>query len=186
MQDDIINSLFDIISGGFSLDGILNFILYPEFAGFLLFVKIIFIIISAILLINIFYLVALSSWFTDRYATDFNEFKGFKSIDAQMISKKWQDIKKRMKTGKETEYKLAVIEAEESLVSALKMFGNDGITLEDQLRQAGPDDLSDIASILKAHKVRNEIVNNPEGSLDANEAEKAIGIFEKAFEELQA
>ena len=184
MQD--INSFFDLISNNLSFDGILNFIYNPEFSGILLFVKIIFIIISAILLINIFYLFSLSSWFSDRYAKDWKEFKKFKSVDAEKISRKWQNIKKRMKTNKETEYKLAVIEAEESLIDTLKMTGNDGLTLEDQLRQAGSDDLSDINGILLAHKVRNGIINNPEGKINFSDAEKAVEIFEKAFEELQA
>jgi hypothetical protein len=46
--------------------------------------------------------------------------------------------------------------------------------------------LSDINGILLAHKVRNGIINNPEGELDFSDAEKAVKIFEKAFEELQA
>lgn len=184
MED--INSFFDSISNAFFSDKTVDFIFNPEITGIFLFIKILFIIISAILLINILYLIALSSWFSARYGIDWQEYSKFKSVDAQKISKKWETIKKRMSTKKEVEYKLAVIEAEESLVETLKMTGNDGILLEDQLRQAGPDDLSDMSSILKAHRVRNKIVNNPEEKLDYEEAEKAVNIFEKAFEELQA
>lgn len=177
-------NIVDYISE-FSPEGILSFFFTPEFTGILLFVKIIFIIVSAVLVINIFYLIALSSWFSDRYAKDWEEFRKFNSIDAENISKKWQRIDKRMKTKKETEYKLAVLEAEESLIDALKMTGNDGSTLEEQLNQAGPDDLSDIKDILQAHKIRNDIVNNPEGKLEFEKAEKAVRIFKQAFEELQ-
>ena len=181
-----INSYFDYVSNIFSSDAILNFVFHPEFSGALLFVKIIFIIISAVLIINIFYLVALSSWFSDRYGTNWKELSKFDSIDAQEISKKWQTIEKRMKTNKETELKLAVIEAEESLISMLRMAGNEGPTLKEQLTQAGPDDLSNIDDIIDAHNFRNKIINNPDEPLDLGKARKAVESFKEAFEDLQA
>ena len=180
------NTLFDFFIKLLSPENVLNFILHPQFDGFLLFVKIIFIIISAVLLINIFYLLSLSSWVTARYVKDWQEYRGFKSTDAQKISRHWLKIKERMQSSKEVEHKLAVIEAEESLIDSLRMAGYDGPTFEDQLRQAGSDDLSDIKGILKAHRLRNAIVSNPDAKLEFKDAKDAVGEFEKAFEELQA
>lgn len=179
-------ALFDYLFNQLTFDNIANFIFHPEFTGFLLFVKIIFIIISAVLIINIFYLLALSNWMSARYVKDWREFKGFESIDAQNISKKWEGIKKRIRSGKDIEHKLAVIESEESLIDALRMMGFDGPTFEDQMRQAGSDDISNIKEVLEAHQVRNSIVNNPDKEITPEEAKKAVSAFEEAFEDLQA
>jgi uncharacterized membrane protein len=179
-------ALFDYLFNQLTFDNIANFIFHPEFTGFLLFVKIIFIIISAVLIINIFYLIALSSWMSSRYTKDWREFKGFESIDAQDISKKWEVIKKRIQSGKDVECKLAVIESEESLINTLRMMGFDGPTFEDQIRQAGSDDISNIKEVLEAHNIRNSIVNSPEKEITLEQAKKAVSAFEQAFEDLQA
>src|SRR4030066_1149571 len=108
-----------------AINGFIEFIFHPEFVGLLLFVKILFIIISAALAINIFFLIAHSSWFTWRYKMDRHEYRNFKPFEAGEMSVGWKKIEERMKTRSEAEYKVAVLEGEEMLKKALKMAGNE-------------------------------------------------------------
>lgn len=169
-----------------TLGGAINFIFHPEFVGIFLFIKIIFIIISATLAINIFFLIAHSSWFSWRYKMDYHEFRGFKPLEASEMSAKWKKIEERMKTKNEAELKLAVLESEDLLKQYLKLDGYEGDTLEQQLGKVDSSDISDTNKVLKAHYFRNKIVNEKEAKISFNEARDAIDIFKKAFEEMQS
>lgn len=169
-----------------SINGVINFLFHPEFVGILLFVKIIFIIISAALAINIFFLIAHSSWFAWRYKMDMHEYRHFKPLEAGEMSDKWKKIEERMKTKNEAECKLAVLEGEDLLKSALKMDGYEGDNLEIQLGKADKSDISDPKRALRAHYFRNRIVNEPGLKVSFSEAREAVDAFKKSFEELQA
>lgn len=169
-----------------AISGFINFLFHPEFTGLLLFVKIIFIIITAVLAINIFFLIAHSSWFSWRYKMDYHEFKGFKPLEAAEMSQKWKKIEERMKTKSEAEYKLAVLESEDLLKQALKMDGYDGDTIEQQLAKADSSDISSTARVLKAHSFRNKIVAEQGLKVNFGEARDAVDSFKKAFEQMQA
>jgi hypothetical protein len=167
------------------INGLINFLFHPEFAGIFLFIKILFIIISAALAINIFFLIISSSWFAWRYKMDYHEFKGFKPLEASEMSAKWKKVEERMKTKSEAEYKLAVLEAEDLLKQALKMDGYDGDTLEQQLGKVDSSDISDTSKVLKAHYFRNKIVNEVGSKISFSEARDAVDNFKKAFEQMQ-
>lgn len=168
-----------------TLNGAIGFLFHPEFTGIFLFIKILFIIISAALAINIFFLIAHSSWFSWRYKMDFHEFREFKPLEAGEMSAKWKKIEDRMRTKSEAEYKLAVLESEELLMHFLKSDGYEGDTLEEQLRKVDSSDISNPAVVLRAHNMRNKIVSEPEGKLSFDDARAVIDVFKKAFEELQ-
>jgi hypothetical protein len=163
----------------------INFLFHPEFTGIFLFIKIIFIIISAALAINIFFLIAGSSWFSWRYKMDLHEFREFKPLEAGEMSAKWKKVEDRMKTKSEAEYKLAILEAEDLLKQALIMDGYEGDTLEVQLGKVDSNDISDTSKILKAHSLRNKIVKDEGTKVSFNEARSAIDDYKKAFEEMQ-
>ncbi|MCX6764961.1 MAG: hypothetical protein NT148_00240 [Candidatus Nealsonbacteria bacterium] len=168
-----------------AINGAISFLFHPEFTGIFLFIKIIFIIISAALAINIFFLIAHSSWFAWRYKMDLHEFKEFKPLEAGEMSVKWKKVEDRMKTKSEAEYKLAVLEAEDLLKQALKMDGYEGDTLEVQLGKVDSSDISDTSKVLKAHNFRNKIVKDEEIKVSFNEARAAVDDYKKAFEEMQ-
>lgn len=169
-----------------TLNEIFNFIFHPEFVGILLFIKIIFIIISAVLAVNIFFLIAHSSWFNWRYKMDYHEFKGFKPLEAAEMSLKWKKIEERIQTKNEAQYKLAVLESEDVLKQFLKMDGYSGETLEQQLAKVDSSDISDTKKVLRAHYFRNKIVSDQGLKVSFSEARSAVDDFKKAFEEMQA
>lgn len=181
---DIFNYISNFFNN-FPTKNLINFIFHPNSGGILLFLKVIFIIISAILIINIFFLVKTNSWLKWRYKNNWVEFLQYKVPEAADISKKWRKVEELLKSKKESNYKLAILEADSLLSQALKMDGYNGETMEEQLKKVDPADISDIEPVLRAHQIRNRIVANPEEKLSYEEAQKVVESFEKAFENLQ-
>jgi hypothetical protein len=86
----------------------------------------------------------------------------------------------------ESEYKLAVIEADSVLDDILKRMGFAGQTLGERLEKLTSASLTNIEEVREAHKTRNNIVHDPNYRLSLDEARKLISIYEKALVDLQA
>ena len=80
---------------------------------------------------------------------------------------------------------MAVIEAEELLNEALRRKGYEGETLADRLKKADSSILPNIEHVLEVHKIRNDIVHNPDYKLDLDQARRTIKVFEEAFRSLE-
>lgn len=169
-----------------SLENIISFIFEPEIKGIFLMIKIIFVIISSILIGAIISLTTLTTWLRRRYSESLIEFSSFKTFDARKAFKQWAKAAKRLESNKEAEYKRAVIEANGLLEEALKRRGHSGKSMEDLLKQIDSSILPNIEDVGEAHKIRNNIVDNPEYELSLNQAEKTVEIFEQAFEDLES
>ncbi len=178
--EDYLNSFFNGI-----VNNIFEFIFHPQFTGILLFLKVVFVIASAILAINIYFLLKTSTWKDWRFRNIFSEFLHYKTLQAADISKKWKRVENLLESKKENNCKIAVLEAYDLLKKALEMDGYTGSTMEEQLAKVDPADIPDPEPVLKAVQFRNSIVKEPEKKVNYQEAEKAVKSFEKAFESLQ-
>lgn len=110
-------------------------------------------------------------------------------IGAANISKRhslkiWKQIQKRLQSGDATQLKLAVLEADRVLDEVLKLAGYSGSTLSERLEGMNESQLSNLKEVREAHRIRNRIVAEPGFTLVKNEAELAVGIYARAFEEL--
>lgn len=114
------------------------------------------------------------------------EFFTFKPYGSKKIEKRWNKIKDRLNLSSESEHKLAIIEAESLLDDILKKIGFSGEVIGDRLKQITPLQLENIEEILEAHKIRNNIVHDPDYRLSLEEAKKAFEIYEKALINLEA
>ena len=183
-MEDIIDKTFSFFNN-ISLENIFSFILNPEFAGVLLWIKIIFMVFSVLLLIIAVWLLLSTTWLRHRHTEALTEFINYKSFDAKKMSKEWQRIKKRLASNKETEHKLAVIEADSLLGEALRRKGYEGEGMADRLKKVDAKILPNIEQVWDAHKIRNNIVHNPDYNLSSEDAERAITVLEEAFESLE-
>jgi len=86
----------------------------------------------------------------------------------------------------ESEYKLAVIEADNMVNETLKRMGYGGESLGERLEKLTAATLSNIEEIKEAHQVRNNIIHDPNYRLSLDDARKVLSIFEKAFKDLEA
>lgn len=100
------------------------------------------------------------------------------------IAQKWQKILKRLRKGDESNLKLAVIEADKLFDNLLLRMGYSGQDMDERLKLMTSAQLSNLEEIWQAHKIRDRVVGEKYYRLSAEEAEKAISAFEKAFKEL--
>ena len=104
----------------------------------------------------------------------------------ESIEKNWQNILSKVEAGDESNWKIAVIEADKMLDDVLKRIGYTGADMGERLKQIKSDELSNIDNIWQAHKVRNRIAHEPEFRLTQSQAKQAVEIFQRALEDLQA
>lgn len=105
-------------------------------------------------------------------------------VSKRRTLKAWKQIQKRLKTKKESQLKLAVLEADQILNEILRMAGYQGKNLDERLSQITPAELCNIEEIKQAHKLKNRIVSEADFIIASNEAEIIIDIYKKAFQEL--
>lgn len=167
-----------------SLGDIFDFIVNPPDEGIYLYLKVVFIIISLILLAGTIPLFMLSDWRKHRFEADTTEFLTYRPFGAKKTFKQWAKVSKRLESGKEAEYKLAVIEVDSLLEESLEIMGYTGETMEERLEKVDSAILPNKEQILKARKIRNSIVHNPDYELTSDEAKKTAGIYEEALRSL--
>lgn len=164
---------------------IISFFTSPEIQAKLFPVKIAFLTISLFFLIFIIFALLRTHYLRWLFFQDFIEFFTYRPYGAKRITKAWNRILKRLETGIESEYKLAVIEADDMLDSSLKRMGYQGATLEEKLQKLTSATLSNIEQIYEAHKIRNNIVHDPDYRLSLDETRKTLDIYAGAFRDLQ-
>lgn len=167
-------------------NNIVSLITNPPLGNFLSVLKIIAIGFSLVLSGIIVYFLLKTNWLKFRLIQDLVEIVTYKPLGAKKILKQWMKIKERLDTGLESEFKLAVIEADSMLDDILKKLGYNGETLDERLKQVSLDVLPSVEKVREAHKIRNNIVHDPDYRLNLEEAEKAMSIYENALTELDA
>ena len=163
---------------------ITDFIYYisdPQLQEILFPVKLVFVAFTMFFLIAVIYFMMNSSWLQYKFLEDVTEFFSWQSYGLRQIAKRWEKIKKRLDSGSESEYKLAIIEAEDFLIEVMEDRGYEGKDFNEALEKAGRLLSPVLKDVISAHEVRNSIVYNPDYKLDANLANRVLGIFESAI-----
>jgi hypothetical protein len=167
------------------LSTILNFFLHPNFVGWFIYIKTGFILFSLTLLVLIILLLLRNGWFGLAYSTSLEEFLDFKSTEAKKFLKQWQGITKKLDSGKESEYKLSLMEAISFLDETLERMGYGGGSIEDRMKKAPDGALPNEQEILDVYRKSTAIIHNPDYILSRDEAKKILGDFEKIFKDLE-
>jgi len=154
--------------------------------GLLLTLKIIAAVFSAAFLAVIIILIHRTSWLKIRYVLDAIEFFTARPYGTKKIEKVWAKISARLEGHSDSEYKLAIIEADSLLNEILERINYKGETLGERLQKLTADTLPSIEEVWEAHKIRNNIVHDPDYKVTLDEAKKAITIYGKALQDLEA
>lgn len=163
-----------------------KYILSPELQQILLPTKIIFLAFSWLFLCLIFFGLFKTSWLKEALLQDLVHFFTCKPYARQRMVRTWKKIQAKLKRGSEAEYKLAIIEADRLLDRALKNKGYLGKDLPEKLKKVIAEDLPSREKVLEAHKVRNNIVEDPDFRVSLKQAKEILEIFERALRELEA
>ncbi|MCK4354944.1 hypothetical protein KAW43_01160 [Candidatus Parcubacteria bacterium] len=132
---------------------------------------------SLFLILWLVFLIAKTDWLRLRYVENIVQFLTFKPYGVKRLTKQWDRIFKKIDTGRETEYKLAVIEADSLLDEMLKKSGYSGKTFEEKVKNLSPMIFKDKEQLLKAHKNRNYIIADPDFKLEAEQTKKILETY---------
>ncbi len=168
------------------MDILIQYITSPSLNGWILILKTILIVFSLLFLTGIVLFLSRSSWLKISFLLDIFEFFTYRPFGVKKIIKAWNKIMARLETGLESEYKLAVIEADSMLDDTLKRMGYGGETLGERLGKLTSATLPNIEEVKKAHQTRNDVIHDPDYRLSLDEARKVLAIHEQAFKDLQA
>ncbi len=163
---------------------LLDFLINPQFTGWLYYIRLFFITISAILFIIILFLLFKTNWLRLRYLEDIKEFTTNTPLQKNKLGKQWISIKKKFDSGTEGDYKMAVIEADNMLEEVMEKMGVEGESLSEKLNKVSPEKLKNLDDVWLAHKVRNNIVYDPDYKVSSEEIKKTIDIYREAFKNL--
>lgn len=148
-------------------------------------IKIFFIVLSAIFAALLTYFILTTKWLSFLILYDVEELKTHRAFGARKKNKDWEKIIKRLDSGLESEYKLAIIDADNLLDGALQNMGFGGATLEEKLDKLTPVTLPNLDAVREIHNVRNRIVREPDFKLSKDEAKEVLVVYEKSLSDLQ-
>jgi hypothetical protein len=148
--------------------------------------RIVFISLSALMLGFIIFGIFKTTWLRKLILWDIQEFITYRPYGVKKLYKQWQKTRRRLSTGMESEYKLAVIESDSMMDDILKRMGFAGETLGERLEKISEATITNLSDTLNAHKIRNSVVHDPDYRLTLEEAKYVIDTYEKALTDLQA
>lgn len=97
------------------------------------------------------------------------------------LSAKWQVVLKRTALNDESQWKLAIIEADTILDEAIQQMGYKGKTMGERMKQIRPGKFPMLEDAWRAHRVRNYIVHDPTYHISSQAASKVFGIYQAIF-----
>lgn len=106
-------------------------------------------------------------------------------VPAKELENYWNQLIGRLNMNDDTQWKLAIIEADNLFDHVLTLLGYEGESLGEKLKKVNPENLRCIDEVWRAHKTRNMLVHETSFQLSYREAEKTVGIYEKALKELK-
>ena len=101
-------------------------------------------------------------------------------------NQKWERVLKRIESHNESDWKLAILEADIMLDELLDKSGYRGDSMSDKLKQVDKSDFNTIDFAWEAHKIRNMIAHEgSEFAINAREAQRVIKLYEQVFKEFK-
>jgi hypothetical protein len=102
-----------------------------------------------------------------------------------IINPRWQTVGRYYNSANQSDWKLAIMEADIMLYDVLDKSGFQGDTIGEMLKSTDRSKLETLDLAWSAHKVRNEIAHQGlDYVLSRSKVEEAIGNYEKVFDEL--
>lgn len=95
------------------------------------------------------------------------------------IGKSWEKIRARLDLNDESQWKLAILEAEEFVDKDLIGQGYKGENFSERINNIPQGTFGSLEKIIEIHDIRNEIIRNPDFEISHGRAILAIETFEK-------
>jgi len=98
----------------------------------------------------------------------------------------WEGVLSHMNSASESDWKLAVMEADKIVDRILLLKGYKGESMAERMTSIDKEELESIELLWEAHKVRNRIAHKPGFRLDYNQAKKIVSYYEEVLNDLRA
>jgi hypothetical protein len=102
-----------------------------------------------------------------------------------VMKERWHAIMAKFASGTPEAERIAIIEADALVDSALKGMRMEGEHLADRLANLEADDIKSMPRIWRAHRLRNDLVHTPGYAVTAQEAERAMRDYEAFLREIE-
>jgi len=168
----------------FHVTDFMHFLSSPELQGEFLIIKVIFIALSIALLAAVLWFYFNSTYIKYQFLQDTVEFLSWQPYGLRQVSRTWEKIVERTEDGAESDFKMAILEADEFLLSMLEERGYKGEKFEELLESASTKISPSIEQIRQAHTVRNSIVYDVNYKLDMATARRVLADYEKAVKNI--
>jgi hypothetical protein len=169
-----------------AINEIVSFLLYPEFSGWLLVLKYLFLFFGFFFFGYTIWALLKTSWLKRAILIDLKEFLTYKPFYTKKFLPKWKKIEKRLESKIEADLKLAVLEADDLLEKVMEEIGYQGKNLTEKLERITEDVISNLKELKEARKIKDDIVEDPTFRLSEEEAKRILKVYEKALKDLQA
>ncbi|MDP1719018.1 MAG: hypothetical protein Q8L24_01175 [bacterium] len=165
-------------------DGILAFrAAVGDFLGPNLFIfEILSLIISALLLWGIIFAAGQSNYFEKRIE-DWMDYLGRGDVGKRRRLRAWKTILKKMQSAAQTDWKVAIMEADRILDDMIRAAGFRATATDERFKQIAPTFVANFDEIQEAHKIRNRCAQEPDFEFSKEEAIRVLRIYKKAFQE---
>ncbi|MCX6763946.1 MAG: hypothetical protein NTZ97_04460 [Candidatus Moranbacteria bacterium] len=98
---------------------------------------------------------------------------------------RWEALKKRLETGEEREFKIAIIEADQIAGKFFAQMGYRGDNFGERLEKVGPGEIENLAEIKDAHEINNQVVHDENLVVNHETAQKVLNTYETFFKSLE-
>jgi hypothetical protein len=148
-------------------------------SGFFLVIKIFMMIYVAVLSASIVLMIIQRNIFGNirqvRYGMDM---PAELTVKKKKLKARWNKIKEKLKSGNETEYKLAIIEADGVIDGILSRLGYKGETMSEKLDSIPTGQIEGTDNMRKAHEMRNRIIHEEKLKISHKDAAEVFENFE--------
>lgn len=100
------------------------------------------------------------------------------------VDPRWKDIQNHMQSNNQSDWRIAILEADIILYDMLTAMGLEGDSIGEMLKNADPQSFVTINDAWRAHKIRNIIAHEGANyNLHRHEAEQTLALFKRVFDE---
>ncbi len=157
----------------------------PQIVRIIDYTRYLFIGTGLAMLVAVIYFVIRTNFLEEMFFKDILEFTQTSPYKDVKISINWSKVKKRIESEDESTRKLAIIEADDVLSKVLNQMGYEGDNLEESLKGVGKEIIPNKEDLIKVHKIRRDMVYDPNYNLSEGDAKEIIETYEETLEDLQ-
>jgi hypothetical protein len=113
------------------------------------------------------------------------ERKRKKTVKNPEIIRRWRLLRERAFSNPPQSFVWAIIEADKFVDSILIQMKLPGEHMADRLERLSARDLKSLDNVWRAHRIRNELVHQPDYNISQRDAEEVLKLYEDFLKELE-